>query len=129
VPPEVFKDLAEQLVALKLIDAAAAAKDTANRLLRQSFMWMKLEKSRFLQTVMAVNRQGKPSKERMKHLTCLSRHRTKRPVLKKYFYAAAGLCGGHYGGAFCGRSLKALPPLWSRMRVKNETVGPMWVGH
>jgi hypothetical protein len=26
VPPEVFKDLAEQLVALKLIDAAAAQK-------------------------------------------------------------------------------------------------------
>ena len=53
VPPEVFKDLADQLVALKLLDGAAAQKDSALRLLRQS-LCRRIREGGIFQTAMAM---------------------------------------------------------------------------
>jgi hypothetical protein len=51
-------------------------------------------------------------------------NQTSRP--QKYFYAAAELCDGHYGGAFCGVRSKLFPTLVA-YAGQNETVGPMWI--
>src|SRR5438046_5424600 len=73
---------------------------------------------------MAVNRQYL-SKERMKHLTLPSRHRTKQPVFKNIFtLSVAWVITVALSAAFAQSS----SPTLVAYAGQNETVGPMWVG-
>jgi len=63
----------------------------------------------------------------MKHLTCLSRHRTKRPVLKNIFTLLLGFAAV-ITVALSAASAQSSSPTLVAYAGQNETVGPMWVG-
>src|SRR6266550_565266 len=63
----------------------------------------------------------------MKHLTCLSRHRTKRPVLKNIFTLLLSFAAV-IKVALSAPSAQSASPILVAYAGQNETVGPMWVG-
>jgi ABC-type nitrate/sulfonate/bicarbonate transport system substrate-binding protein len=63
----------------------------------------------------------------MKHLTCLSRHRSKRPVLKNTFTLLLSFAAV-ITMALSVASAQSSSPILVAYAGQNETVGPMWVG-
>ena len=63
----------------------------------------------------------------MKHLTCLSRHRSKRPVLKNIFTLLLSFAAV-ITVALSAASAQSASPILVAYAGQNETVGPMWVG-
>ena len=63
----------------------------------------------------------------MKHLTCLSRHRTKRPVRKNIFTLLLGFAAV-ITVALSAAFAQSSSPTLVAYAGQNETVGPMWVG-
>ena len=63
----------------------------------------------------------------MKHLTCLSRHRSKRPVRKNIFTLLLSFAAV-ITVALSAASAQNASPILVAYAGQNETVGPMWVG-
>ena len=63
----------------------------------------------------------------MKHLTCLSRHRSKRSVLKNIFTLLLSFAAV-ITVALSAASAQNASPILIAYAGQNETVGPMWVG-
>ncbi|HEX9265115.1 MAG TPA: hypothetical protein VF977_12155 [Candidatus Binatia bacterium] len=62
----------------------------------------------------------------MKHLTCLSRHRTKRPVRKNIFTLLLSFATV-ITVALSAASAQSSSPTLVAYAGQNETVGPMWI--
>ena len=129
VPPEVFKDLAEQLVGLKLIDAAAAQKTPLTAYYDNRYV-DDLEKVRIFQTSLAVSSSDHGQSQTEKRM---NRSHGGRPI------KAGNAVLTHVRTLLFAFTLSATqaiswgyaqtsPPVLVAYAGQNETVGPMWVG-